>query len=69
MAYVQPNFKSKAALKAALGALEPVSVFVPGLGSVPRDGTVPLEGPHYPEPHKWYAVGMMRDGKLVSVVR
>ena len=44
-----------------------VSVFQPGLGDVPLNGTISLEGPHYPEPHKWYAVGKMKDGKLVSV--
>jgi hypothetical protein len=35
--------------------------------SVPRDGTVFLEGPHYPEPHRWYAQGTMRDEELVAV--
>lgn len=35
--------------------------------SVPRDGTVVLEGPHYPEPHRWYAQGTMKDGELVAV--
>jgi hypothetical protein len=35
--------------------------------SVPRDGTVVLEGPHYPEPPRWFAQGTMRDGELVAV--
>lgn len=65
--YVDPNFPTKKALKAALAAGQPVFVFAPGLGTVPRDGTVALEGPHYPKPHTWYATGTMRDGKLVSV--
>lgn len=66
--YVRPNFKTKKALKDAIAAGKTVEVFPPGLGSVPRDGTVTLEGPHFPEPHKWYAKGTMKDGKLVKVV-
>jgi hypothetical protein len=30
-------------------------------------GTVYLEGPHFPLPHRWYATGVMKDGVLVSV--
>lgn len=67
MAYVSPNYKTKKALKEALAAGKPVSVYQPGLGDVPRDGSITLEGPHYPEPHKWYATGTMKDGKLVLV--
>lgn len=69
--YVSPNFKTKKALKEALKSGQPVSVFQPNgdiTGTkVPDDGTVFIEGPHYPEPHKWYAQGTMRAGKLVSV--
>jgi len=47
--------------------ISPVNVYQPGLGTVPRDGEIDLEGPHYPEPHRWYATGVMKDGRLVSV--
>ena len=67
MAYVSPNFKSKKALKEALTSGQLVDVFQPGLGTVPHDGTVTLEGPHFPEPHRWYAVGTMEGGVLVKV--
>lgn len=67
MAYVSPNFKTKKALKEALERGAPIEVFQPGLGSVPRDGKIYLEGPHFPEPHKWYAEGTMKDGRLVGV--
>jgi hypothetical protein len=67
MAYVSPNFKSKKALKEALAAGQHVEVFQPGLGTVPHNGTVSLEGPHYPKPHTWYGSGEMADGKLVKV--
>ena len=67
MAYVSPNFKTKKALKEALLAGQEVSVYQPGLGSVPKDGYISLEGPHYPEIHRWYAEGIMQSGKLVRV--
>jgi hypothetical protein len=67
MAYVNPNFPSKAALKRALAEGKSVSVFQPALGDVPENGTISLEGPHYPKPHTWYATGTMKDGKLVNV--
>ena len=65
--YTTQNFKSKKALKDALKAEGSLSVFQPGLGEVPENGTVYLEGPHYPEPHKWYAEGTMKDGVLIKV--
>ena len=65
--YVSPNYRTKKELKAALKAGGLVKVFPPGLGTVPKDGIVSLEGPHFPEPHTWYAVGTMKDGKLIKV--
>ena len=67
MSYVNPNFKTKKALKEALAKGETVSVYEPGFGSVPHNGKVSLEGPHYPKPHTWYAEGTIVDGKLTKV--
>jgi hypothetical protein len=67
MAYVSGNPKTKKALK-ELVANGKADVFMPGLGSVPTNGAVTLEGPHYPKPHRWYASGTMKDGVLVKVV-
>ncbi|MGI0076126.1 MAG: hypothetical protein ACREAU_01820 [Nitrosopumilaceae archaeon] len=65
--YVNPNFDSKKALVEALKKGVMVDVFPPGLGEVPLNDAVSLEGPHYPKPHKWYATGTMVNGKLVKV--
>lgn len=68
MAYVIGNPKSKAELKRWLQ--DPnrfVEVFQPGLGTVPVNGTICLEGPHYPQAHTWYATGTMENGVLVKV--
>jgi hypothetical protein len=66
--YTTRNFKSKKAIKDAIKAGEEVTVFNPGLGGEPPlNGTVYLSGPHYPEPHKWYAEATLKDGKVVKV--
>lgn len=68
MAYTVHNYKTKKALKEDLAAGKNIEVYQPGgLSEIPRDGNVYLEGPHYPEPHKWYAVGTMENGRLVKV--
>ena len=65
--YVTPNFPTKKALREWLAAGRTVVVFQSGLGDVPTDGTVYLEGPHYPQPHRWYAEGTMQHGRLIKV--
>ena len=69
MAYTTTNFKTKAALKAALKAGNPVQAYNYGLGPdlTGYTGTVYLEGPHYPAPHSWYAQATMKDGNVISV--
>lgn len=68
MAYVSPNLRSKKALKEAVAAGKPVSVFSPGPFPVATEGKVTVEGPHYPEPHRWYAQVVVKDGKVMKVV-
>lgn len=54
MAYTLRNFKTKKELKEALARGERVSVYNPGPFPL-KPGTCTLEGPHYPEMHRWYA--------------
>jgi len=69
MAYVNPNFKTKKALREAVLDGETVTVFQVGpFGGQLGDGVHSIEGPHYPEPHKWYARVTVRDGKVVGIV-
>lgn len=57
------------------GCLDPdslrVTVFQPNgdlTGTVaPESGKVYLEGPHYPEPHTWYAEAWLENGCVVKV--
>jgi hypothetical protein len=66
--YAGINFKSKKQLKEAVAAGKQVSVYSPGPFPGQTDGEVSLEGPHYPEPHKWYARVLVKDGFVVKVI-
>jgi hypothetical protein len=67
--YVIPNFKTKKAFKEAVAAGQDLSYFQYGPfgGNEPTNGTAYFEGPHYPQPHTWYATVQLKDGKIVSV--
>ncbi len=67
--YSTINFKTKKALKEALAAGKKLTYFQAGPfgGNEPMNGTIFLEGPHYPEPHKWYAQAEVKDGYIVKV--
>ncbi len=47
----------------------PVTYHQPGPfgGDEPRDGEFSVEGPHYPQPHRWYARVVAKDGVIVKV--
>ena len=47
----------------------PVTYYQPGPfgGNEPKDGVFCCEGPHYPEPHKWYATCTAKDGVIIKV--
>jgi hypothetical protein len=49
--------------------LRPVTYYQPGPfgGNEPQDGTIYVEGPHYPEPHLWYASCIVKGGVIVKV--
>ena len=68
--YTRENFKTKKAFKEAVKNGEAVAVYQPGPfsdGSDLQDGTVSIEGPHYPKPHRWYARATVKNGIVVKV--
>lgn len=67
--YAKIDFPTKKALKQAIANGDKIGIFQPGPfgGNEPDNGTVYLEGPHYPKPHKWYASAQVKDGLIVSV--
>ena len=56
-------------LKEALTSGRAVRCYQPGLGpDLSRySGSITLEGPHYPQPHKWYARAILEDGLVIKV--
>ncbi len=68
--YVQPNYKSKAALKRGLNAGDYVTIYQVGPfgGNEPENAKgLAVEGPHFPAPHSWYGQVTVEDGQVVSV--
>jgi len=68
--YVTENFKTKKALRDAVAAGQTISVwqYGPLHVPIPTDGKATVEGPWYPQPHKWYGQVTLKDGKIVKVV-
>jgi len=71
--YTTKNFKTKKALREAVKAGETVRIFQPGGFFDPPEaasdftGTASVEGPHYPQPHTWYATVTVVDGVVTKV--
>jgi len=65
--YTITNYQTKKALKEAVAAGEDVRIYSPGPFPAPTEGSTTLEGPHYPQPHKWYASVTLKNGRVVKV--
>lgn len=67
--YTIKNYKSKKELKADIAAGIAVRYYQPGPfgGNEPKDGQIALEGPHYPQPHRWYCTATAKDGLIIAV--
>lgn len=68
MAYAEGNPKTKKQLKEWVKGGRDIRVFSPGPFPERQDGVVTIEGPHYPEPHKWYARCEIANGIIRKVV-
>ena len=70
--YTDKNYKTKKALKEDVKVGKRVTFYQPndmrGIDTTRMSGIVYLEGPHYPEPHKWYARCEAKDGVIVKVL-
>ena len=68
--YTHKNYKTKKQLKEDVLNGVKVTVYQPndmfGNGNI-REGSICIEGPHYPEPHRWYASATLKDGYVVKV--
>jgi len=66
--YINPNFKTKKELKNAIKNNKSVHIFSPGPFPAPTNGVTSIEGPHYPQPHTWYARVEIKDGLVIKVI-
>jgi len=70
-AYLYPNLKSKKAFREAIAQGRTITAMenTPA-GSVLVRGTttVTFEGPHHPEPHRFYGKAQVTDGKVTKVI-
>jgi len=70
MPYTVHNYRTAKEFKEALAAGGPIEVYQPGpFGPEVKDGWCCLEGPHYPEPHRWYIGVIVKDGCAVKVAK
>ena len=65
--YTNTNFPTKKAFKEAVAAGKKCRCHSPGPFPCPDNGTIAIEGPHYPKPHKWYAQATLVDGVVTKV--
>lgn len=69
--YTVTDFKTKKALKDAVARGQRLRVYQPNAdltgARVPTNGSVTLEGPHFPAPHTWYAQATLKDGIIIKV--
>lgn len=66
--YTERNFKTKKALRESFERGDFIGVYQPGpFGTGREQGIKCLEGPHYPQPHTWYAEGQVENGQLIAL--
>lgn len=67
--YTAKNYKTKKAMVADIDAGVSVRVYQPGPFPGTVNGVDCLEGPHYPEPHRWYARVFIVDGCAIRLAK
>jgi hypothetical protein len=71
--YTNRNFKTKKALKEAVaggsqeGVYQPNDMFGNPKAAADYNGSAAVEGPHYPQPHRWYAEVKLVNGIITEV--
>ncbi len=66
--YTDVNYKTKKLLKEAFKRGDIIKIRQPcGLFPTKLDGIVIIEGPHFPNPHSWYAHVEIKDGIIIKI--
>jgi hypothetical protein len=67
--YTEKNYKTKKALVDDFKAGIEIYTYQEGPFPGVKNGRIALEGPHYPQPHKWYCGAMVENGKIVKILK
>ena len=69
MSYIYPNFKTKKAAIDAIKRGERITCKsnTPWGQAEITNGTESIEGPHFPEAHKWYGIATIQAGRVVKL--
>lgn len=67
--YTVTNYKSKKAMLTDVENGVRVRVYQPGPFPGTVNGVDCIEGPHYPQPHRWCARVLIRDGVIVRLAK
>ena len=65
--YTDRNFKSKKEFKEALKNGDQITIYSSGPFPCKQNGIEFIEGPHYPQPHKWYAQVTVANGIVTKI--
>jgi len=67
--YTKTNYRSGKALKDDFKAGNEIQVYQPNdMFGASGNGEKTLEGPHYPEAHRWYLRVLIQDFKIVKIL-
>jgi len=70
MSYVNPDYKTKKEFREAVDAgVKHHTYNHSGLFPVKQHGEDIIEGPHHPQPHRWYASVVVENGIVIKVGR
>ena len=65
MSYVDPNYKTKKDFINAVKSGVQHRTYNPSMFPI-QNGEDVVEGPHYPQPHRWYASVVVQNGIVIS---
>jgi hypothetical protein len=67
--YTVKNYQTKKELVADYLSGKKIETFQPGgyFTAGPQSGEAVIEGPHYPQPHRFYVGVTLRDGIIVAI--
>lgn len=69
MTYTVFNYPTAKALRQDFTEGVRIQIKEPALFPAIKTGTVYLEGPHYPKPHKWYLTVEVTDGFITKILK